>query len=136
LAIAGFLGVLALALTVSGIFGVCSYTVAQRRKEFGIRIALGAGKARVVGMVLWQSLRLAVAGASIGTLAALALARVTDHYSWYRAGIAFSMKQLDAFDPVGYIAGALVVMAAAITSAWIPAKRAVSADPLQTLRCD
>jgi ABC-type lipoprotein release transport system permease subunit len=46
------------------------------------------------------------------------------------------MKQLDAFDPAGYIAGALVVMAAAIASAWIPAKRAVSVDPMQTLRCD
>ena len=136
LAIAGFLGALALALTVSGIFGVCSYTVAQRRKEFGIRMALGAGKARVTGMVLWQSLRLAAVGAGIGALAALGLARVTAHYGWYRAGMAFSMRQLDVFDPSGYIAGALVVMAAAIAAAWVPAKRAVSVDPVQTLRCD
>lgn len=135
-AIAGFLGALALALTVSGIFGVCSYTVAQRRKEFGIRMALGAGKARVIGMVLWQSLRLAVVGAGIGALAALALARVTAHYGWYRAGITFSVKQLDVFDPAGYVAGALVVITAAIASAWMPAKRAVSVDPVQTLRCD
>jgi predicted permease len=135
-AIAGFLGALALALTVSGIIGVCSYAVVQRKKEFGIRMALGASQARVTGMVLWQSLRLAVVGAGIGALAALALARVTAHYGWYRAGIAFSMKQLDVFDPAGYVAGALVVMAAAIASAWVPAKRAVSVDPVQTLRCD
>ena len=136
LAIAGFLGALALALTVSGIFGVCSYTVAQRRKEFGIRMALGAGQARVTGMVLWQSLRLVAVGAGLGTVAALALARVTAHYGWYRAGITFSMTQLDVFDPAGYIAGALVVIAAAIASAWVPAKRAVSVEPVQTLRCD
>ncbi|MBZ5500322.1 MAG: FtsX-like permease family protein [Acidobacteriia bacterium] len=99
-------------------------------------MALGADKARVTGMVLWQSLRLAVVGAGLGTLAALALARVTAHYGWYRAGIAFSVKQLDVFDPAGYVAAALVVMAAAIASALVPAKRAVSVDPVQTLRCD
>ena len=98
-AIAGFLGVLALALTVSGIFGVCSYTVVQRKRNSEFEWRLGAGQARVTGMVLWQSLRLAAAGAGIGTLAALALARVTAHYGWYGAGMAFSMRQLDVFDP-------------------------------------
>jgi len=124
--ISGCLGVLALLLTVSGVFGVSSYAVTQRRKEFGIRIALGAGEARVLGLALQQSLRLAAAGAALGTLAALAVARV----------IAHNMTQMDLFDPGGYAGGVLVVMAAAVAAAWIPARRAVRVDPAVTLRCD
>ncbi len=124
IAISGFLGGLALLLTVSGVFGVSSYAVAQRQKEFGIRIALGAGNGQVTGLVLGQSLRFAAAGAALGTAAALALAR------------AVSVPRIDLFDAEGYIAGALVVMASAIAAAWIPARRAVRVDPVETLRCD
>jgi hypothetical protein len=126
LAISGFLGALALLLTVSGVFGVSSYAVAQRRKEFGIRIALGAGDAQVIGLVLRQSLRFAAAGAALGTVAAVALARA----------IGQAVPRIDFFDAGGYIAGALVVMASAIGAAWIPARRAVRVDPVETLRCD
>jgi hypothetical protein len=124
--ISGCLGVLALLLTVSGVFGVSSYAVTQRRKEFGIRIALGAGAARVTGLALRQSLRLAALGAALGVLAALAVARV----------IAHNMTQMDLFDTAGYAGGVLVVMAAAVASAWVPARRAVKVDPAVTLRCD
>jgi predicted permease len=124
--ISGCLGVLALLLTVSGVFGVSSYAVTQRRKEFGIRIALGAGAARVTGLALRQSLRLAALGAALGVLAALAVARV----------IAHNMTQMDLFDTAGYAGGVLVVMAAAVAAAWVPARRAVRADPAVTLRCD
>jgi hypothetical protein len=89
-----------------------------------VRIALGAGNAEVIGLVLKQSLRFAVAGAALGTFAALALAR------------AISVPRLDLFDPGGYVTGALVVMASAIAAAWIPARRAVRVDPAETLRCD
>jgi ABC-type lipoprotein release transport system permease subunit len=81
-------------------------------------------------------LRLAAAGATIGTLAAMALARVTARYGWYQAGVGYSVKQLDVCDPAACIAGALEVMAAAIASARVPAKRAASVEPVQTLRCD
>ncbi len=124
--ISGCLGVLALLLTVSGVFGVSSYAVAQRRKEFGIRIALGADELRVLGLALRQSLRLAAAGAALGTLAALAVARV----------IAHTLTQMDLFDMGGYAGGVLVVMAAAVAAAWIPARRAVKVDPVVALRCD
>jgi hypothetical protein len=77
-------------------------------------MALGARKARMTGMVLWQSLRVVVVGAGVGTLAALLLARVTPYYGWHRAGIAFSVKQLDVFDPPGYVVGALVVLSSAV----------------------
>jgi macrolide transport system ATP-binding/permease protein len=124
--IAAFLGALALLLTVSGVFGVSSYMVTQRRKEFGIRIALGAGTVRVTGMVLRQSLLLSAAGAAVGALAALAVARM----------IAHALTQIGLFDPVGYAAGVLVVIAAALAAAWVPARRAVKVDPAVTLRCD
>jgi ABC-type antimicrobial peptide transport system permease subunit len=124
--ISGCLGVLALLLTVSGVFGVSLYAVTQRRKEFGIRIALGAGAARVTGLALRQSLRLAALGAALGVLAALAVARV----------IAHNMTQMDLFDTAGYAGGVLVVMAAAVAAAWVPARRAVKVDPMVALRCD
>ena len=125
-AISGFLGALALLLTVSGVFGVSSYAMTQRRKEFGIRIALGADELRVMGLALRQSLRLAAAGAALGVLAALAVARVISH----------SLGVIDLFDLGGYAGGVLLVIAAAVAAAWVPARRAVRIDPAVTLRCD
>jgi predicted permease len=124
--ISGFLGVLAFFLTASGVFGMLSYVVTQRRKEFGIRIALGAGKASVTGLVLRQSLRLAAAGSVLGALAALAVARVMSHH----------INQIDFFDAGGYAMGILLVIAAALVASWIPARRAVNVDPVRTLHCD
>jgi hypothetical protein len=136
-AIAGILGVLALLLTVSGVFGVSSYAVAQRRKEFGIRIALGADRLRVTGMVVGQNFRLGVAGAAAGALAALAVARMLSHADWlWRAMGGVSMRNVNVFDVGGYAAGAAIVIAAAAAAAWIPARRAVRVDPVETLRCD
>jgi hypothetical protein len=125
-AISGFLGALALLLTVSGVFGVASYAAAQRKKEFGIRLALGAAEAQLVGMALRQSVRLAVAGTGIGALAALWLVRVVGR----------SIGGIEFFDLSGYAGGVLVVIAAAVGAAWIPARRAVRVDPVVTLRCD
>jgi hypothetical protein len=125
-AISGFLGALALLLTVSGVFGVASYAAAQRKKEFGIRLALGAAEAQLVGMALRQSVRLAAAGAAIGALAALWLVRVVGR----------SIGGIEFFDLSGYAGGVLLVIAAAVGAAWIPARRAVRVDPVVTLRCD
>jgi ABC-type antimicrobial peptide transport system permease subunit len=124
--IAVFLGTLAFLLTMSGVFGMLSYVVTQRRKEFGIRIALGSGKARVTGMVLRQSLRLAAAGSVLGALVALAVARV----------LARAIQRFDFFDAGGYAAGVLLVIAAALAASWIPVRRAVNLDPARTLHCD
>jgi macrolide transport system ATP-binding/permease protein len=125
-AISGFLGVLALLLTVSGVFGVSSYSVAQRRKEFGIRIALGARDAQVTGLVLGQSLRFAIAGAALGAFAATVLAHLMRQ----------AIPRLDLLDPAGYAIGALAVVVSAVAAAWIPARKAVRVDPAETLRCD
>lgn len=125
-AIGGFLGGLALLLTTSGIFGMLSYVITQRRKELGIRIALGAGKARVTGMVLRQSLQLAAAGSVLGALIALGLARVLSHF----------IQKMDFFDFGGYAAGVLLVVVAALAASLIPTRRAVNLDPARTLHCD
>jgi ABC-type antimicrobial peptide transport system permease subunit len=119
----GFLGTLALLLTTSGVFGMLSYVVAQRRREFGIRMALGADKAHVTRMVLRQSLRLAAAGSALGALIALAVSRLLVH----------SIPQFRLYDAGGYAAGVLIVLAAALAASWIPAKRAVNLDPARTL---
>jgi ABC-type antimicrobial peptide transport system permease subunit len=80
-----------------------------------------------MGLALRQSLRLAAAGAAMGVLAALAVARVIAHSL---------MQTIDVFDLGGYAAGVLVVIAAALAAAWVPARRAVRVDPIVTLRCD
>jgi predicted permease len=125
-AITGFMGCLALLMTLSGIYGVLSYLVGQRRKEFGIRIALGAEGKDVARMVFRQSLKLAACGAALGALAAWGLARV----------IAHAIQPIDALDWRGYAGGILVVIAAAMAASWVPARRAVRVDPAVTLRCD
>jgi ABC-type antimicrobial peptide transport system permease subunit len=125
-AIGGLLGGLALLLTTSGIFGMLSYVITQRRKELGIRMALGAGKACVTGMVLRQSVGLAAAGCGLGALTALAVARLLSHFT----------NKVEFFDAGGYAAGVLLVIAAALAASWLPARRAVNLDPARTLRCD
>jgi predicted permease len=126
LGITGFLGCLALLMTLSGIYGVLSYLVGQRNREFGIRIALGAEGKDVARMVFRQSLKLAACGAALGALAAGGLARI----------IASAMGPVNVFDWRGYAGGILVVIAAALAASWVPARRAVRVDPAVTLRCD
>jgi predicted permease len=124
--IAGFLGGVALLMTVSGIYGVMAYLVSQRTKEIGIRVALGAGAWDVVRMVVRQSTMLAGVGAAVGAGLALAIAPVFAHH-------------LDAIRPYEagpYLVTMAVVLAAAVAASWAPSKRAVGIDPVTTLRCD
>jgi predicted permease len=136
-ALEGFLGVIALLMTVFGIFGMLSYMVTQRRKEFGIRIALGANTGRVTRMVLRQSLRLAVAGSLLGSLLALGVARVLGH-AFRTPDMRASLWDADtySFDVSGYAIGVLIVITAALAASWIPARKAVNVDPARILHCD
>jgi predicted permease len=124
--VSGAIGALALLLTVSGVYGVLSYLVAQGAKEIGIRIALGANVSAVVSLVLGQSLRLAAIGLPIGVLLALGAARV---FGW-------RVMMLRAFDPFAYVAGTLVVVIACVVASSFPALRAARLDPMTTLRAD
>jgi predicted permease len=118
-----FAGV-AVVLAAIGIHGVLSYTVAQRRHELGIRVALGATPDRVTGLVLGQGLRLTVAGLVIGVLAALALTRV----------LATQLYGVSTTDLTAFLAVVPVLAAVALLATWLPARRAVRLDPLEAMR--
>ena len=101
-----------------------SYLVAQRTKEIGIRMALGASVGGVVGQVLRQSARYGVVGIVPGTVLALGVSQLF-------ASVLFIV---DTFDPAGYAFGAAVVLAACLLAAWAPSRRAARVDPLDALR--
>jgi putative ABC transport system permease protein len=115
---------LALTLAAVGIFGVMSYTVVQRTREIGVRMALGATKERIVGMLLGRGLALAGAGAGIGLLSALLLSGVLRTQLY---GVAVT-------DVLTYGAVTLVLLAVAAAACYLPARRATSVDPMIALR--
>ena len=124
--ITGFLGGLALLMTVSGIYGVMSYLVNQRTKEIGIRLALGAAPGNVVWMVVKQSARLAVVGVTVGAALALGIAPVFAH----------QIEAVHPYDAVAYGGAVLVVMVAAVVASFPPSRKAVRLDPVTALRYD
>ena len=124
--IAGFLGALAITLTVSGIYGVLSYLVSQRTKEIGIRMALGAGNGVVVRMVMSQCMRLVAIGAAVGAGLALLLAPL----------FANQVEAVQPYDATAYLGAILLIGAVALGASFRPAQRAVAVDPLSALRCD
>ncbi len=126
------LGGLALALTVSGLFGVLSYLVEQRTREIGIRIALGATTQRVMRLVMAQSIRpvgvgLLIGGGSAAGLAAMLLAT---------PDAAPVGELVHVLDPIAYAISTFVIVAASLMAASIPAVRAARLDPTRTLRHD
>jgi predicted permease len=118
-----FAGV-AVLLAAIGIHGILSYTVAQRRHELGIRVALGASPGRVTTLVLGQGARLTAAGLLVGVVAAFALTRVLSNQLY---GV--SATDLTAFAAVVPVLGAVAMLAT-----WLPARRAVRLDPLDAMR--
>jgi predicted permease len=122
----GIFAALALLLAVVGIYGVISYAVAQRTRELGVRIAMGASRRQVLALVLGQGARLALAGVALGLLGALALSRV----------IASLLYEVDALDPVTFGAVPLLLAAVALLATWVPARRATRVDPLIAIRGD
>jgi putative ABC transport system permease protein len=122
--VASLLAGFALLIAMVGLFGVLSYTVAQRRREIGIRSAVGATSGRIVRIVVGQGLGLAVAGAGVGLAAAALLAR----------SVSSLLYGVTPFDPLTFVAVPLVVLAAAGLACFLPARRAARIDPLQALR--
>jgi len=123
--LAGFAAT-ALLLALTGIYGVMSLNVANRRSEFGIRLALGAQTANVLRMILGQGLRLAVVGVAIGLIGAFALTRLLK-------GLLFG---INASDPLTFAVIAVVLIVVALVACWIPARRATKVDPLEALRSE
>ncbi len=120
----GIAGTMALALGVIGIYGVISYTVSQRKREIGIRLALGAQSADVMSMVLRQGATLAFVGVAIGVIAALALARLM-------TSLLFGVT---AHDPLTFATVAALLISVALFACYLPARRAMKVDPMVALR--
>jgi predicted permease len=123
----GTFAVLALLLASVGIYGVISYSMTQRVREIGIRMALGAVKRDVLRMVIGQGLRLAVAGVAIGALESLVFARLLTSFSHLLYGIGPN-------DPLTLIAISAVLIGVALLACYLPARRAAKVDPMIALR--
>jgi predicted permease len=116
----------ALVLSGVGLYGVIAYSVSQRTREIGVRVALGAEPRAVTGLVMGSALRLALAGVAIGAAAAAASTRVLESM----------LYGVSASDPATFAAIALLVGAIALVAAWVPARRALRVDPTEALRAE
>jgi ABC-type antimicrobial peptide transport system permease subunit len=122
--LAGFFGALALLLAAIGLYGVMTYSVARRTNEIGIRMAVGAQPGAVLGMVLRESLFVAALGLLAGIPAALACGRLVES----------QLYGLAANDPITMVGASAALLAVALVSSWLPARRAALLDPLTALR--
>jgi ABC-type antimicrobial peptide transport system permease subunit len=117
-------GLLALTLAAVGIYGIMAYSVASRRNEIGIRLALGAQPGKVCGMILREGTWLAAAGIAVGMAAALALTRL----------IQSMLYGIRPYDPLTLSARVGLLLAVVVAATWIPARRASSVLPMEALR--
>jgi ABC-type antimicrobial peptide transport system permease subunit len=120
------LGFIGLFLTVVGLYGFLAFRVTQRRREIGIRMALGASRKATSLLILRDTAAMSFIGLALGVLLALGAARL-------ESSLVFGVSPLDALS----LAGALGILALAILSAsWLPARRAASIDPMRALRTE
>jgi putative ABC transport system permease protein len=124
LALVGVFAVLALVLASLGLYGVISYSVRQRTREIGVRVAFGAEGGDVIKLVLRQGLAVAVIGIAIGLVAAAALTRV----------VGSLLVGVSATDPLTFVGIPALLLLVALTASWIPARRAAGVDPVEALR--
>jgi putative ABC transport system permease protein len=122
----GLFGIVALIITSIGVYGVISYWVAQRTHEIGVRVALGADRRDVVGLVLSQGMNTAMVGIAIGLVAAFVVTRVMAHL----------LFAVNARDPLTFAAVAVLLAAVALGASYLPARRATEVDPMVALRAE
>jgi len=120
----GIAGAMALTLGIIGIYGVISYSVSQRQREIGIRLALGAQGGDVLQMILRQGAKLALLGVAIGICAAFGLTRLMRNL----------LFGVSAYDPMTFAAVAVLLVLVALLACFIPARRAMLVDPIVALR--
>jgi putative ABC transport system permease protein len=122
----GCFAILALLLASVGLYGVLSYTVGQRTREIGVRMALGATAGSVVSLILGQGLRLAGLGLALGLVGALWLTRLLQSF----------LYEVSPFDLLSFAAVALVLAGIGILACWLPARRATLVNPIDALRSE
>jgi ABC-type antimicrobial peptide transport system permease subunit len=122
----GTFGALALVITVVGLYGLLSYSVTQRTREIGVRMALGADRGQVVGMVLWQAVVLMFGGIAIGLALTL----------WTNRLLQSFLYGVSRHDPWILALGPVVLLFSGTIAALLPARRAATVDPIQALRME
>jgi putative ABC transport system permease protein len=124
LSVLGAFALVALSLSVVGLYGVLAYSVAQRRREIGVRTALGAQPMEVVKLIIRQGMRLTAFGISLGILAAF----------WLTRWLSSLLFEITPFDPATFTEVSVLLLAVALIACSIPARRAAAIDPIQALR--
>ena len=114
----------ALLLAAIGLYGVIAYAVSQRTREIGLRMALGATRSDVLGLVLRQGMKLAATGILLGVIGALGLTRVLVNL----------LYEIKPTDPLTFVGVSLVLLVVALLASWLPARRAAKVDPMEALR--
>jgi predicted permease len=122
----GIAGAMALVLGIIGIYGVISYAVSQRRREIGIRLALGAQQRELKKMFVFSGLMLAGAGAGIGLITSIALTRLMKSL----------LFEISPLDPLTYVVVPVILAVAALLASYLPARRAATVDPVEALRAE
>ena len=117
-------GTLALLLAAVGVYGVVSYSVSQRTREFGIRMALGANTGQVLRLVMGRGARLVAAGAFLGLIGAAALAKI-------EASMIYGLRVRDS---LMFVMAAFLIFIVALVASYLPARRAARLHPLEALR--
>jgi len=125
-ALLGLFAALALALAATGVYGVLQYSVIQRKREMGIRIAIGATSSDMIRLIVGQAVGLAAIGVAIGLAGVLALTRV----------IRALLFNTDPLDALTFSASAAVLLLIAVLSSYLPARRALRVDPTIAMRTD
>jgi predicted permease len=122
----GFFSLLALVLACLGLYGTLSYSVIQRTREIGVRMALGAQKHSVLAGVIRQGMALTLVGCGLGVILAGVLTRL----------VSSLLYGVTPIDPVTFVLTVLLLGGVALVSCWLPARRAVKIDPMKALRCE
>jgi len=120
------MGSVALLMAVTGIYGIVSFTVHERRREIGIRMAFGAEQGDIRRLVIARGVRLLVAGLALGIIGAFLLTQCMSNM----------LFQVSPTDPVTFLGATLSLAAVTLTACYFPARRAARTDPMTVLRCE